>query len=300
VASIHRNRYNKDKVIKQFIDKHGDYYDYRNVIYFGDNKKVCIICPIHGEFMQTPSNHKRGQKCPKCSNRNPITLKEVINEFNNVHNKKYDYSKIINVNKSSDKVNIICPTHGEFTQTINNHKRGQGCKKCAGLNKPSNETLINNFKLIHGNKYDYSKVKYESAHKKIKIVCPMHGDFMQTPNNHKNGNGCPICKQSNGENQIKLFLENNFIAFIPQYKFKNCKNIFKLPFDFYLPEYNTCIEYNGMQHYKPIKYFGGDEAFKQRKINDKIKMEYCNKNNIPLIIIRYNEDVITVLTNHLK
>jgi hypothetical protein len=94
---------------------------------------------------------------------------------------------------------------GNFTQTINNHKNGQGCKQCAGLEKPTILKLINDFKKIHGETYDYSKVIYVSAHKKIIIKCLKHGVFNQTPNNHKNGNGCPTCNESLGEKKIRVF-----------------------------------------------------------------------------------------------
>ena len=291
----HGNKLTNEIVISQFILKNKNQYDYSKVNYCGDNIEVIIICPIHGEFKQTPSNHKRGQKCPKCCGKN-LTTDEIIEQLKIKHNNLYDYSKIIDIKKVSNKIKIICPIHCEFEQTVNNHKRGQGCKNCSGLEKPTYEKLIIDFTTIHGNKYNYSNVIYQSAHKKIKIICPIHGEFEQTPNNHKNGNGCPICKLSKGENDIKIFLEKNNIKYTPQYKFENCKNKLRLPFDFYLPKYNTCIEYNGLQHYKPIEHFGSIKGFTERQINDKIKMEYCNKNNIPLIVIKYNDNINSILS----
>ena len=140
----------------------------------------------------------------------------------------------------------------------------------------------------HGNKYDYSLVEYRNNSEKIDIICPIHNRFKQIPNNHLNGNGCPLCKESKGERKIRLFLKENNINFIPQYKFNDCKNILSLPFDFYLPEHNICVEYNGRQHYEPIKLWGGINNLIEIKKRDKIKMEYCKNNNIPLIIIKYN------------
>jgi hypothetical protein len=171
------------------------------------------------------------------------------------------------------------------------HSKHGICKKCYGNEKLTQSRAIENFKSFHGNKYDYSKVEYKNAHSKITIVCPEHGEFKQTPNNHKNGNGCPACCESTGEVQIRTFLENKCVKYMSQHKFLDCKNILSLPFDFYLPEYNLCIEYNGMQHYKPIEYFGGNIGFKKRKINDKIKVKYCKDHNISLLIIKYNENV---------
>lgn len=161
--------------------------------------------------------------------------------------------------------------------------------------KTTNEFIIE-AKGKHGDKYDYSKVEYKNAHSKINIICPEHGEFEQTPNNHRLGNGCPICNESKGERKIRMCLEKYNIKYITQHTFDDCKNSRPLPFDFYLPEHNICIEYNGMQHYRVVGHFGGEEGFRQRVINDKIKVEYCNNNNIPLLIIKYNDDVDTALS----
>jgi len=99
--------------------------------------------------------------------------------------------------------------------------------------------------------------------------------------------------------EITNFLKNNKINYLPQHKFENCKNINQLSFDFYLPKLNICIEYNGKQHYEPIEFFGGINKFNQQIINDKIKKEYCHNNNIPLIIIKYNENVNDILDEKL-
>lgn len=280
----------QEQVIEQFNIKHNNKFGYSKMIYLGDNKNIIITCPIHGDFEQTPSNHKRGQNCPKCAGRG-LTNNELIEIFNHVHNNKFDYSEMNYINNST-KINIICPIHGKFSQTPNNHKRGQGCNECYGIKLLTIDEAIANFVKTHGSKYDYSKTIYKNAHTKVIITCLIHGDFEQTPNNHKNGNGCPICCESNGETKIRVFLEDNEINFIPQYKFPDCKNILQLPFDFYLPDDNICIEFNGIQHYKPVKHFNGKIGFEARKINDKIKKEYCHNNNIPLVTIKYNDNVL--------
>lgn len=154
---------------------------------------------------------------------------------------------------------------------------------------------------MHGDKYDYSLVKYKNAHTKVKIICPLHGEFKQTPNCHVIGSGCPTCNESKGEKEIRTYLKENNIKFKQQKSFPDCKYKYPLRFDFYLPEYNCCIEFNGIQHYEPSEFFGGVDAFELNQIRDKIKKEYCDNNNIPLIIIRYDEDdIINSLNNHLK
>lgn len=149
----------------------------------------------------------------------------------------------------------------------------------------TNDELINKFIVKHHNFYDYKLVNYINSKIKIKIICPKHGEFEQLANMHLKGQGCPICKESKGEKEIRKYLIRLNVKFIPQHKFTECKNIKQLPFDFYLPNYNTCIEFNGEQHYKSIKHFGGDEKFNRTQINDEIKMEYCKMNKINLIII---------------
>ena len=161
--------------------------------------------------------------------------------------------------------------------------------------RSNTEEFIRKAKQVHKGRYDYSLVNYTRTHSKIIIICKKHGEFKQTPHKHLIGTGCPICQESKGENKIRLFLKSNNIIFISQKKFKDCKNIQKLPFDFYLPDYNTCIEFDGIQHYKPINYFGGVKRLKYQIFCDNIKSKYCLKNNIELIRIKYDQDIISSL-----
>ena len=212
----------------------------------------------------------------------------------NVHGDKYDYS-LVDYKNEKTKVKVICPTHGEFEVKAGNHLRGDKCSSCTKNKKSTKEEFIEKAMNVHGDKYDYSLVDYKNNSEKIEIICPIHNKFKQVPNNHLNGNGCPLCKESKGERKIRIFLKENNINFIPQHKFNDCKNILSLPFDFYLPEHNICIEYNGRQHYEPIKLWGGINNLTEIKKRDKIKMQYCKNNNIPLIIIKYNNKNINKL-----
>jgi very-short-patch-repair endonuclease len=212
-----------------------------------------------------------------------------IEKANKIHNNKYDYSllKYDGVNK---KIKIICPVHGEFEQIADNHIRKKyGCPKCVGkgLNK---EEYIKKFNFIFLNKYDYillkKLIKYNSI---IKVICPIHGEFETKPYIHIRGHGCPKCKESKGEREIRLFLENNNIKFDYQFKFKKCKNKKELPFDFFVKDLNLCIEFDGEQHFKAFEIFGGEKKFKEIKINDNIKNNFCKQNNINLIRISYKD-----------
>lgn len=103
-------------------------------------------------------------------------------------------------------------------------------------------------------------VSYYKDKIKVKIICPTHGVFEQRPSAHKNGSGCPKCNESKGEREIRNFLKQHKINYIYNKKFKDCKDQKELPFDFYLQELNTCIEYDGRQHFMSNAFFGGESS----------------------------------------
>ena len=175
---------------------HGNKYDYSKVNYVNSSIKVCIICPIHGEFWQNPASHLSGRGCPKCANEKKgsyhiSNTKEFIDKAKKIYGDRFDYSKVNYVN-SKTKVCIICPIHGEFWQEAHSHLSGRGCNLCS---KPVYDTrsFIAEAKKIYGNKYDYSKAQYVDAKTKVCIICPKHGEFWVTPNNHLARKGCYHC-----------------------------------------------------------------------------------------------------------
>ena len=193
------------KTKEQFIEKakeiHGDKYDYSLIKYTRLDRKVKIVCPIHGEFEQTPIRHLKSKGCPKCG-RKQKTKEQFIEKAKEIHGDKYDYSEV-NYIDDKTKVKIICPIHGEFYKRPNEHlSEKAGCPKCSQENqneikhnlfKKTAEQFIKEAKKIHGDKYDYSKVDYYNTHTKVKIICPIHGEFEQTPKHHLEGSGCPEC-----------------------------------------------------------------------------------------------------------
>ena len=209
---------------ENFINKakkiHGDKYDYSKVEYVNSKTKVCIICPKHGEFWQEPRHHLSKHGCPMCGKENSdrkqsLTLNEFIEKSNQIHNGKYSYDKVNYVNAET-KVCIICPKHGEFWQAPHSHLRGQGCPKCGrerNINsiKITNEAFIEKATQIHGGKYDYSKCIYKDSNTKVKIICPIHGEFWQIASSHLNGHGCVKCANISKLNTISDFinLSNN-------------------------------------------------------------------------------------------
>jgi very-short-patch-repair endonuclease len=271
---------------------HNNKYDYSLVEYKNMKTKVKIICPIHGVFEQNLNNHiYKKYGCPDCGGTKKINTEEFIKKSKKIHNNKYDYS-LVEYKNMKTKVKIICPIHGEFEQEPRHHLNNSGCQICNGGVKYNNKIFIINAIKTHGNKYDYSLVDYKNNNTNIKIICPIHGVFEQNPNNHISKKyGCPICSESKGEKQIRLYLQENNVKYERQKKFKDCKYKYPLPFDFYLIEYDLCIEYDGEQHYKSFDFFGGDKRLKIQQKKDKIKNDFCEKNNINLLRIKYDENI---------
>lgn len=288
-------KHTQKDIVKEFSKVHGNQYDYSLVKYNNSHQKVDIICLEHGIFKQTPEKHKRGHGCRKCNIR--FSLDKVLEHFKLTHGDRYDYSHVKYISDNI-KIKIICREHGLFEQTPSNHKKNKGCPRCDKSFKLNQEDVITQFKNTHGDKFDYSKTIYLTNHEKVTIICAAHGEFKQTPASHKSGTGCPNCKSSKGENKLNLFLIKNKIEFKQEYKFENNNYSDRMPFDFYLPKHNLCIEYNGIQHYEPIDFFGGIKSFKSQTKRDKIKIKYCKENNINLLIIKYDQNIEEVLNDY--
>lgn len=361
---VRRNnsRSSVDEFIAKAIDKHGNKYDYSKVIYKNANTKVCIICHEkdengneHGEFWQTPSQHLH-YGCIKCANekknsdkrwtneifskkiteahgnkydtsetnyvnsRTPIEfvckthgkvkmlplqflrygclechrdeikknatlkkdskLKEIelekerkikqkhesyIKKFIEKHNDKYDYSKVGTIKNGNTKIRIICPKHGEFLQLVKNHANGCNCPKCASEELKRKFTLgydefVKKANLIHGNKYDYSKVEYTNYMTKVCIICPKHGEFWQTPSMHiSEHQGCPECGtlSSYGENEIFNFIHDELK--INDVTKRNKTVIPPKEIDIYIESYKFGIEYDGLRWHS--EKFGKDKNY---------------------------------------
>ena len=297
--------YMKEIFINKANLKHNNKYDYSLVTYNKAKDIINIICLKHGTFKQRADHHLNGSGCPKCVGKNKI-VSELINEFKLIHLDKYDYS-LVDYKNAKTKIKIICPSHGNFELYTRQHLKGVNCSNCererisVNQRKTTNQ-FIHQAIITHNDTYDYSLVDYTIATKPVKIICNKHGIFSQIPRIHINGAGCPICKESKGERKIRQLLESKDIKFIKQHTFPDCKNIRPLPFDFFLPDYNLCIEYQGEQHYLNKKFFGGIQKLEYIKNNDNIKLNYCISNNIKICIISYKDydNIIKILQNYMS
>ena len=187
-----RQRRTKDVFIERSLKKHANRYDYSKIEYRGADEPICIICPIHGEFWQKPSVHMNGHGCQMCFATPKASTYDFIEKAKSIYGDKYDYSKV-DYQGNKIKVCIICHQHGEWWVTPNNFLRGSQCPKCYGTPKHTNEEFIEKAIDVHGNKYDYSRVKYDGLKKEVEIICRLHGSFNQKPFVNLHGYGCPSC-----------------------------------------------------------------------------------------------------------
>jgi hypothetical protein len=298
-----------DNVISTFKKVHNNKYDYSKVEYINNHTKICVICPVHGKFYQTPKQHSRGQGCPQCAidkrtikNKKNKRAKRKFNtesyivEAKRTHGNKYVYNKT-EYKRLKDKITVTCPIHGDFEISAEKHLLGRGCKECLKSHlsdkfRKSNADFIKEAKLVHRNRYNYDKTEYKGADKPVTIICPTHGEFIQIAKSHLQGHGCSKCLKSHLEENVEKILTNRGVSFIYEYrphwlkKYKNGQSI-----DFYLPEYNTAIECQGIQHFEPVEHFGGEKTLILIKERDKRKFLSCKNNGINLEYIIYNENV---------
>jgi hypothetical protein len=183
---------------------HGEVYDYSLAEYLGNQHKVKIICRNHGVFEQSPNNHvNKQQNCPACSaltapGNRALKSEAFLEKAKAAHGDRYDYSQVI-YRRGAERVKFICHKHGVFEQTPHDHLAGNGCPACGRERFAKNQTytqdeFIARAQLVHEDKYDYSLAVYENTAKNVKIICPEHGIFEQTPTSHISAKaGCIPC-----------------------------------------------------------------------------------------------------------
>lgn len=267
--------------------------------------------------------------CKQCNKKGAakrmMKLDEFVSEAVQIHKNTdgsplYDYSES-KLNGVTNDITIRCYIHGYFTQQAKSHiniksnNGAAGCKRCGnakGAEKlrlgRDHFVLASQKKHVDDNgapKYDYSmsyinkitgNAEYTNIDDKVKIICPVHGIFKQIAYDHRKGKGCTYCGESEGSLQTWKHLETIEIiggrkGYKREKKYPDLKYVDHLRFDFYLKKFNALIEYNGEQHYLPVECWGGKDALLKRQLCDELKAQYCKDNNIPLLIIKYDENI---------
>ena len=311
-------RWSKELLEKRGREKYGERFDYSMSNVNGKDGVIKIKCNVCGTiFESTPHNHIGGLQggCPTCrynyvAESERIPFKDFVARSKHVHGDKYSYHEDTYKDIRSKTI-ITCDKHGDFEQYAIVHVNGSGCPYCA--NELVGASLMLNTDIFkqrvkekYGDAFDLSETIYNGWDKKVTIKCNTCGEsFEQRPNDFLRGFGCPNCNASYGESTIKIFLKKYKINFKQQYTINNedlfCSNK-KLFVDFFLPDHNTIIEFNGDQHYKPIEMWGGKEQFEKQQRRDDAVRSYCREHKITLIEIPYKDigNIEDILTKELK
>lgn len=278
--------------------------------YKGNHVPILHKCKLDGyEIKVRPSCLKppRNQKCPECTRR----IKE-----NNFFDKINDSNRGIKIKGKyktfNNSIKVECNICGyEWNGRPEVLLSGKGCPKCMGHAKINTKEANDRLKNTNPN--------IELAEELINISsqtlfrCLVDGNVWRARASHVlyGNSSCPYCKMSSGERRIDIFLKDffkNSNEYFYQYTFDDCKNpVTKhhLPFDFYIPKYNLCIEYQGQQHYYPVDFTGSltdeekEEQFRQQKYRDKLKYDYCKNKGINLLEIPYTlyNDIENIIYN---
>lgn len=268
-----RFAFSKDDFLKKAKATHGIFYSYDKTVYRNMHTKIIVTCPIHGDFYIVPQHHINGGGCPLCMVQENVDYNSFLEEERKIEKTSNRAARIALIKEQRRKLNEL--------------------------------RFLSKAKELHKNMgYDYSIVKYVNAKTAVEIVCPVHGSFWQKPTVHLQGCGCPFCKRSLGEEAVAFCLDKYSIEYQKQYKIKNDILFSNKHFyvDFYLPKYNTIIEYNGSQHYRITGYFGGKKKLEDTQERDLTLRQYCKQHGIKLIEIPYwdYDNIETILKKELK
>lgn len=316
---------NANKFIEKSKEKFGDRFDYSEVVYVNSQTPVILTCKEHGvRFSTIPNVHlnSRFGGCKRCHEqyiesirvkpkRTKLTEEErkerrreyektnFIERATKKFGERFDYSEVEYIN-SQTLVSIIDKKLNNETFSVKPYSFLNSVDGRPDIVKSSalaTEDFIKKARKIHGDKYDYSKVVYHKTHEKVCIICPIHGEFWQTPHDHlsslRNGCGCPKC--SNAVSKLEESVINRLLK--EDIKFKkeyiNKKIFGKMRGDFFIRSYNVMIECQGRQHFEKCNTlhhaYGGN-------LSGQIKRDYnfnrcCKNANIKLLYYFNKSDV---------
>lgn len=267
--------------------------------YVDANTSILHHCLIHNiDWETTPNRVLHGAGCKECGKdkyrkARLKTHEQYVEEVSLINPDIKVIGKYI---EAKTPIEHYCKIHNmSWEASPDNILHGYGCPQCGGNIKKTHKEYTDEL-------YKYNpdiEVTGEYINAKIPIThkCKICGyEWPIAPSNILSGQGCPQCQESQGERQVRQWLENHDIIYSYQKIFTDCRDKKMLPFDFYLPEYNLCIEYDGKQHFEPVDFSGNGKSvalacFMMTQKHDEIKNNYCKDNNIHLLRIPYFKNV---------
>jgi len=282
-----------DEFLGRLKNMYGDEYtpleEYKTT-----NTKIKMRHNICGhEYLVQPAHIMRGVRCPNCCKTVKRTHKEFVEMVSDLTGEEY----IVLGEYKNIKTKILMKHekcgHEYFVQP-NSFISGRRCPKCYGNQKLTNKEFTGRIYDLVRDEYTFLE-EYIGYMDKIKVCHNECGHvYRVTPSSFFQGTRCPKCSFSKGEKRVTEFLEDNEFKYESEKVFKDLKDGGYLRFDFYLPKHKIAIEYDGRQHYEPVNYNGksdekAEKYFKITQKHDKMKNDYCLKNNIKLIRIPYWE-----------
>lgn len=249
------------------------------------------------KFLMSIDNLRNSKNANPFSYKNEFYLENVQTLINN---KGLDLTALEKVFKDGRaQVKCKCNIHNnEFLTRVGDLKRGKGCKICGHIKTINTmrltlEEVKAKLKEINDT-IEIISEKYIDNTIKLQCKCKICGEeFNRSWGNLQQNNHCPHCVGSYGEKEIIKYFRNNNIPYEYQYRFEDCKDKRTLPFDFYLPQFNLAIEYDGQLHYESARYIKDEDIMniklQKQQEHDTIKTQYCKDNNIKLLRIPYWE-----------
>lgn len=267
--------------------------------YINAKTKIMHHCLQHDVYWAVaPDDVLRGRGCQQCGK------EKYYKSRSKTHDQYVHEVKIINPNiivigqyaGNKTPIEHYCKMHNIFWNiSPNDVLSGCGCSECrkekiSYKKSKTHEQYVAELAVVN---QDVEVIgEYLGANIPILHRCKIDGhEWNAQPANLLNGYGCPQCNESSGERKVRQWLQNHNIEYVFQKTFADCKDQKSLPFDFYIPTYNTCIEYDGEQHFRAVDLWGGDESFERLQLHDSIKTKYCKNNNIYLLRISYKQNI---------
>lgn len=267
--------------------------------YINYDTKMGFKCKCGNEFEISYDKflHQNKRQCNECGSKSSYKNRtKTTEQFKNEVYKLVgnEYRVLSDYKTAKAKIKMIHDDCGYiYYVRPDNFLNGTRCPYCFGNIKKTTKEFTKEVYDLVGDEYEVLG-NYINSDEPIMMKHNLCGQMWEVRPYHFIGNSsrCPYCFESKGEQKVKKYLENNNIYFTIQEKFDNCRNIKLLPFDFYLPNCNLLIEYDGEQHFKPTNFGGISDKkalknFNQTKQNDQIKNQYCKDNDIPLLRIPY-------------